>query len=149
MRSVDRKFKYVCNANISCADVILLLLGQGGTLGNFYPMLDTSNGPVEFIVVFGNPGDASYCEYPPTCNNDGSIFQNGAAAPNPTVPPSRKRHYYMSKSGREILSPVELKPGKKFTRMLRNDTEPGSGAFEKRDDFYADEDEIYYHLFTL
>lgn len=94
---------------------------QGGKISALIKTL--TNPPEEFIVLFGNPGDAQYCEYPPTCDNsDGLEWQNGGPAPNPSNPPSRKRYYYITERGTEVLSPVELEVGHRITSFQVNQT---------------------------
>ena len=109
----------------------------------------------QFIVVFGNPGDAQYCTYPPKCDNsDGLEWQNGGPAPNPKVPPSRKRHYYLTERGTEILSAVELEVGKRVYSVEVDEAkmEENKKRLGKRDpmtEYRTVENEIVEHLFSV
>lgn len=97
-----------------------VLLVQGGKIS---ALTRTLTAPAQFIIIFGNPGDAQYWEYPPTCDNsDRAEWQNGGPAPSPSNPPSRKRNYYITERGTEILSPTTLEIGHKITSFQVNQT---------------------------
>ncbi|KAI9821624.1 MAG: hypothetical protein M1827_002205 [Pycnora praestabilis] len=124
---------------------------QGGTLGQFTKNLASGT---QFDVIFLNPNSADFCQYPPNCvNKNNLIWQNGGPAPPPKTNPSRKRHYYMTESGKEVLSERELYPGKKFSSVETDAIEPTEkGELGRRaviDDSHVVEDSIAYHLFTL
>ena len=125
---------------------------QGGIINGVTSKLNAGD---QFIVTFGNPGDAKFCSYPPTCDNsDGLEWQNGGPAPSPQNPPSRKRHYYLTERGTEIMSAVELGIGKRVydIEVDKAKMEENVRRLGKRDpmtEYRTVENEIVEHLFSV
>lgn len=125
---------------------------QGGKISALTRTLKEND---QFIVTFGNPKDSKFCSYPPTCDNsDGLEWQNGGPAPAPKNPPSRKRHYYPTARGTEVLSAVELGLGKRVTSFEVDGAKAEEnmrrlGKRDPRNEYRTVEDEIAEHLFLF
>lgn len=125
---------------------------QGGKLSSLFQTLSKND---QFIVTFGNPTDSQYCSYPPKCvNTDDLEWQNGGPAPAPKVPPSRKRHYYLTARGTETLSAVELGIGRRITSFEIDEAkaEENVKKLGKRDpmtEYRIVHNEVVEHLFSV
>lgn len=124
---------------------------QGGKISSLTKNLNEGD---QFIVTFGNPGDSKYCSYPPTCDNsDGLEWQNGGPAPSPKKPPTKKRHYYLTARGTEIMSAVELGIGKRITSFevdaaKAEENVKRLGKRDPRTEYRTVDNEIVEHLFS-
>ena len=145
----------VCSNDIatSQADIPTLPLPtvQGGKLSTLFQSIEKDT---EFIVTFGNPGDSQYCSYPPKCvNTDDLEWQDGGPAPAPKKPPTRKRHFYLTARGTEIMSAVELGIGRRITSFEIDQAKAEEnvrklGKRDPRTEYRTVENEVVEHLFS-
>lgn len=104
----------------------------------------------ELRVTFANVGSTKFCNVGRGgCDNsDGKQWQNGGPAPNPTAISRRKRHFYLTERGTEIMSLDELDAGSHLhdfhyntTRAEENDHKLGKRDFDSEyeliDDYVA------------
>lgn len=101
------------------------------------------------------PATANIAFYPPNCvqTNDRE-WQNGMAAPEPRNPPNRKRHYYLTARGTELMSAVELGIGRRITSFELDQAEAEEnvrrlGKGDPRSEYCTVENEIVEYLFSV
>lgn len=128
-------------------NLTIFLLGQGGTLQNFYKE-SLNNAPGQFIVGFGNPDDpaVNYCGYTTTCTNDGMQYLGNKLAPDGIQGKIKhKRNYYRLQGGMPFLSTRELEVGTVVKKVVKRSEgemglmrRAGSDPFDLVDDVVAE-----------